>query len=60
MELINENKELINNLTLSDNFNQRQVIIDKEFEESATPVFIAMLALSCTTFIAAFIQVNFF
>lgn len=41
-------------------FDQRQGVVDKKFEESATPVFIAMLALSCTTFVAAFIQVNTF
>lgn len=35
----------------------RQSAIDREFESSATPVFIAMLSLSIATFIAAFFQV---
>ncbi|VDM24620.1 unnamed protein product [Toxocara canis] len=34
----------------------RQSAIDKQFESSATPVFIAMLSLSIATFIAAFFQ----
>uniref|UniRef100_A0A1I8A0K1 ABC-type xenobiotic transporter n=1 Tax=Steinernema glaseri TaxID=37863 RepID=A0A1I8A0K1_9BILA len=44
------------NATLPTNLATRQSAIDKEFEESATPVFIAMLTLSIATFISAFFQ----
>ena len=37
---------------------QKQSVIDSQFEESATPVFLAMLVLSVSTFIAAFFQVG--
>ncbi|VDN50546.1 unnamed protein product [Dracunculus medinensis] len=36
--------------------NNRQSLIDQQFERSATPVFITMLSLSVATFIAAFFQ----
>uniref|UniRef100_A0A915C5Z5 p-glycoprotein 10 n=1 Tax=Parascaris univalens TaxID=6257 RepID=A0A915C5Z5_PARUN len=43
------------NTTITTSF-VRQSAIDREFESSATPVFIAMLSLSIATFIAAFFQ----
>lgn len=39
--------------------NNRQSLIDQQFERSATPVFITMLSLSVATFIAAFFQVYY-
>ncbi|KAI1716202.1 ABC transporter transmembrane region domain-containing protein [Ditylenchus destructor] len=44
------------NATLDALFADRQSAVDRRFEASAMPVFIAMLSLSCTTFIAAFVQ----
>ncbi|KAK0405324.1 hypothetical protein QR680_017924 [Steinernema hermaphroditum] len=44
------------NATLPTNLATRQSAIDREFEDSATPVFIAMLTLSIATFISAFFQ----
>jgi len=63
---LNRSSELLrlSDLGLSPNesnialWGKRQKEIDKSFQDSATPVFYAMLTLSVATFCAAFIQVN--
>lgn len=59
LERLNELGISSDNVTLDSLFAQRQTHVDKQFEESAAPVFIGMLLLSCATFVAAFIQVIF-
>uniref|UniRef100_A0A915CVZ4 ABC transmembrane type-1 domain-containing protein n=1 Tax=Ditylenchus dipsaci TaxID=166011 RepID=A0A915CVZ4_9BILA len=44
------------NATIDALFANRQSQVDRRFEDSANPVFISMLSLSCATFVAAFIQ----